>query len=260
VGASTAKWGVAVVLLAASGWAGFTVYERVTKDRATVVQPEAGNDSSVDALVTEAYQALAVDKLDEAAQKLEKAAATAPADARVEEGLVLVAVRRCERTYLSLTLGEHADGKRRELAEQLDEEVHRAREIIAQARRTVRDASALERIKLHEREINTELVLAFVRAGDLDRARGALSARLSDHPQADLLKAYVGAAPVASASASASASATPSAAVPATARPPAVPYSPHYELLDEPNMSDHHTPGELVIPPPDPAPAPAPQE
>lgn len=255
-------------MLGGSGWASFTLYERTTR---ASVAAEAPANARVEQLVAEAYEHLAVDELDVAREKLNQAAGLAEADARVQEGLVLVAVRSAERVWLEHRLATDAGARAKHLDE-LDQSVHAAREIIAVARRKSTDPPMLERITMAERQLNTMLVLAFMSDEKSDRARGVVGARLATHPQRALIDGYVGSAPAPPPAASASSS---GATTPATASAPPVPpppswgnpqpyynpqpYEPHYELDHEPNMKGKpKTTGELELPVTEPSPAPAP--
>ncbi len=251
-----------VLMLGASGWASFTLYERTTRAGAAADAPA---DPRVEQLVTEGYQHLAVEELELARDKLNRAAGLAGQDPRVQEGLVLVAVQSAERAWLAHRLeGEGGEGRKR--LEELDHAVHAAREVIATARREVGDPLAVERINLAEQRLNTLLVLAFMRAGHDDRARGVLGARLSRHPQRALLERFVGGGgdPGPAASATASPSASPSSSTPGPTVPKPgpgpgwnQPYEPHYEFDREPKMGTQpKTPGELQLPPPAPPPPP----
>ncbi len=243
-------------MLGASGWASFTLYERTTRASDLAV---TATDPRLEKLLAEAYAQLTIDELDSASDKLVSAKGIASKDARVHEGLVLVAVRRAERIWWELRLAGNAEGTAKRLRD-LDGAVHDAREVIADARRNASDPLAVDRIGMHERRLNTMLVIAFAASGATERARGALAARLTAHPQRALLEAYVGASPSPAASTSSSASAAPSAA---TAAPmiPSPPqrtpsrygtsgsYEPPFELDHEPAMKDQpKTPGELEMP------------
>lgn len=239
-------------MLGASGWASFTLWERTTQASVSAT-PEA--DPRLEQLVADGYAHLAADELDVAKEKLNKAVGANASEPRAQEGLVLVAVRRAERRYWEVSL-DGAEDKRAQRLEELDHAVHEAREVIANVRRAITDPSTLARIGMAERRLNTMLVVAFASLGAPERAQGALSARLSTHPQRKLLEDFVGVAPKAPApatSASASASAAVSASAPApTYRPPTGQhhgYEPHYEFDNEPQMHDKpKTPGELEIP------------
>ena len=250
-------------MLGVSGWASFTLYERTTQ--AAVGDPAPVNPR-VEQLVAEGFKHLAADELEIAAEKLNQAVGAVAGDPRANEGLVLVFVRRAERVYWELALTREPNPQ---LIEKLDDAVHKARETIANVRRSVTDQPTLDRIGMQERHLNTLLVVAFVRAGANERARGALAARLATHPQHKLLESFVGASPLPAASGSASAApsaaasaptATPPGMQPPVVRPPGVPpsypgssYEPHYEFDNEPAMKDKpKTEGELLLPPPSP--------
>lgn len=252
-------------MLGASGWASFTLYERTTS---ASVMPQAPADPRLEQLVAEAYKHLAVDEVDVARDKLGQAAGLDESDPRVQEGLVLVAVRSAERAWLEHRLAGAGEARSKRL-DDLDHAVHAAREIIAIARRKTADAPALERIGMVERQLNTLLVLAFMSDEQHDRARGVVGARLSTHPQRALIEGYVGSSahspPAASASAS-GATAPATASAPPPPAPPSwgsgynpQPYEPHYELDQEPSMKGKpKTAGELELPVTEPSPAPAP--
>ncbi len=181
-----------VVAMGAAGWASFTLYERartVTPDVAAAPVPE----DEIAPYVDSAQAHLVEGRLDEADVQLTKASGLDDKDERVLEGLALVEVLRAERVWWQSELRHDSRTKadRKDAVERLDHDVDMARQAIAIALRHARSADVKTRLRLYERRLNTLVVVAFARAGMKQRAEGALDARLGDHPQRELIEAYV---------------------------------------------------------------------
>jgi len=253
------RWLVLLVMMAALGWGAYTAGERGLLKSSTTA--DAATVSRLDAFLSEGYGKLLAGDLEAASEQFHKASGLSEDDPTVQEALVLVDVLRAQAIYWKLAQGEDLA----QLATDLDVAVDRARQSIAAARRKVSDPQLKTRLTLHERRLNTFVVIGFARAGNTERAKGALEARLVDHPQRKLLQALVGSAspdleepqPSASASASASAASSPAAPSPPTAG--FAERDDHYEFDHEPPAPPKSA-GELQLPgnAPSPTPPPAP--
>lgn len=251
-GSAVGRWGVLVVAMAAAGWASFTLYERT---RATAeVAPEPVPRDEIAPYVDAAQAHLLAGELHEADVQLTKASGLDEEDGRVLEGLALVEVLRAEQVWWQAEL---RPGDRRDAVERLDHDVDMARQAIALALRNVRDQAARARLKLYERRLNTFVVVAFARAGERERAAGALHARLEDHPQHELIAAYVAGEAedgedVAEGEDEASEKGgilEEEEAVPPRPAPAAHPsQDDRFEFTDEPKLPTPTTPGELQLP------------
>jgi hypothetical protein len=266
---SAGKWLLLVVMMGAAGWAAYTVKERGLLGPQISAEPTV--DARLETFIGDAQMKLVAGDLVGAGEQFQKASGVNESDPRVREGLVLVDVAKAEVLWWKLSLDQHDAAAHRALALQLDAAVDRARETIANARRELTNEPLRAHLELYERRLNIFVVVAFKQIGDVERAQGALGARLASHPQLALLKAYVGAAKDGenegsggaqpAASASASATAAPSASAP----PTQVASDPqqrdrreqHYEFNDEPTHPPK-THGELELPANTPAPTPAP--
>jgi len=111
--------------------------------------------------------------VDLASEQLIKASGVNEADPRVHEGIVLVEAIRAERIWWDLALGEHDPKAFAALAAQLEAQVDRAREVIAEARRKAADPMLAVHLLHYEQTLNTMVLVALARAGQVDRARGA---------------------------------------------------------------------------------------
>jgi hypothetical protein len=174
-----------VGMLVLSGWATATLWERTSRPAPAPAEPTA---KPADAALSVAYEHLANDELEQAQQQLSLGD---PSDPRIQEGLVWVAVRRAERLGTEherqRACGEKCRDEAEKTLQALDHAVHDAREVIAKARRSTEDVVTLARIRMLDQRIHTVLVFAFVAAGELDRAKGVLSARLASHPQREVI-------------------------------------------------------------------------
>jgi hypothetical protein len=265
-----------VLILGLSGWTAFTIYERLTRSRDTVAAtPEV--DSRVEAFVTQGRQHLAKGELKAAEQAYTKASGVAEGDPRVLEGLAMVQLARAEQTWWALAFGKHDSERRVALLRELDTQIDKARETVASSRKRVSDPDLKARLDESELRLNAMLVVALALHGDEERARGALAARLAEHPQKQLLADFVAMVgqprpeterPDAGGEADAGPGPLAQTRSPDPA-PKGPQTDPHYEFEQEPKHGMPKTPGELEITVgkekvetkvlnPDPAPAPVP--
>ena len=263
-GSGAWRWLILVVAMGLAGWSAFTLYERMGGS-ALFGAPTAPKDERLEGFVAAGQKALEVGDLEVASEQLIKASGLNEADPRVQEGLVLVEVVRAERIWWDLALGDHEPKAFSALVDKLDAQVDRAREAIAEARRKAIDPMLAVHLLHYEHTLNTMVVVALTRAGQADRAKGALAARLASHPQRQLFEAFVGRvsepadAPPADAGveaegdAGAAPAVSASASAPASASPGSSPMWPgqrrDYEFEHEPPPTKGVTvPGELELP------------
>lgn len=238
---------VALVLaMGAAGWASFTLYER-TRTAVPDVAPAPVPKDEIAPYVDAAQAHLLEGRLEEADVQLTKASGLDEKDERVLEGLALVEVLRAEHVWWQTELGS---GDRKDAVERLDHDVDMARQAIAIAMRHARSADVKTRLRLYERRLNTLVVVAFTRAGMKQRAEGALDARLGDHPQRELIEAYVAGEKPSDQETEGGVLEEEDAVPPRPSQPvggPGTHQEEHFEFDSEP----HHTPktaGELELP------------
>ncbi|MCA9623845.1 MAG: hypothetical protein KC731_32710 [Myxococcales bacterium] len=244
---SAGRWLALVLAMGVAGWAAFTLFERSRAVMAAAPTASATPSDPLEPLLVAAQDALLAGRLQEAKGKLEEAERKRGDDPQVLEGLALLGVLEAEQTWWKVELGAP---ERESLVSRLDMEVDRARAAIATGLGKIPDRGARTRLKLYERQLNTFVVVSFVRAGEQERADGAMHARLGSHPQRALIEAYVkgrGASPE-----------SPDGGVlddemhpaPSAAPPAARTWAPepYYELDDEPVSQIPTTPGELQLP------------
>lgn len=263
---------VGVLLLGLLAFSGAVAYQKLSSGSSGSPQPDsaAQPDARLTGFLSAGYGHLDSGKLDAALEQFQKASGIADGNPAVHEGLCRTHMARAEASYLQLQAAPA--GERRRLLKQLEQQVDRAREAIHAATASKPGSTAKSRLGYFERQLNTTLLLAYVQAGETERARGVLQARLQSHPDKQLLAKLIAqpgetappetsasASASASTSASASASSAPEASAAVAAKPPAGPHrSGHYELDHEPDVGHLAGPNELQLPGNAPAPSPAP--
>jgi len=249
-------WLAILVILGLSGWTAFTLYQQYRMPKVTAEVPVPVKNERLETFINQGRQRLAAGELLAAKEQFQKASGLSESDPRVLEGLAMVAVQGAEQTWWEWTFGKHDQDRRDKLLRQLSTEIDRARTIVSATVDKTEDAPLRAHLELAERRLNSMLVVAQALHGDLDEARGTLSSRLADHPQATLLGDFIGTIDQASqpepTEDEADAGAEPKAPI-AAAKPPhtgsgSAPQGKHYEFRDEPKTHGlPPTPGELQI-------------
>ena len=181
---------VVVLIVGLAAWTGFTLYERFAGVRAAAT-PEPKKDERLEAFVADGRAAYERGDHEGAEEKLHKASGLDGQDLRVLEGFAAVDAARAEATWWDLTFGRYDQTERLKLLKKLDADVSRARRTVAAAMEKTEDESLRSRLRLSERRLNAMLVVALALHGDEAQAKGALGARLADHPQRKLLSQFV---------------------------------------------------------------------
>jgi hypothetical protein len=258
------RWLVALLILGLSGWTAFTLYERVRAPSAETPPAQPEPDSRVESFLAAARTHLVKGELEAAAEQLHKASGLSEKDPRVLEGLAQVEVARAEGTWWDLVFGKHDHDQRKRLLKKLDADVERARSAVAASIGKARSEELQTRLELSQRRLDAMLVTALGLHGDVDRARGALKARLADHPQRKLIQDFVETVgrprPHDDEESDAGAEIKEPIAI-APEQPPGGGVREHYEFEHEPKHVPK-VPGELEIPVkvPQETPSPAPGE
>ncbi len=252
-----AGWLAILVILGLSGWTAFTLYRQYTAPKVTAEVPVPVKNERLESFIDQGRQRLAKGDLLAAGEQFQKASGLSESDPRVLEGLAMVALLDAEQTWWEWTFGKHDQDRRDKLLRQLGGEVDRARSIVSATIAKTKDEALRARLEVAERRLNSMLVVALALHGDLDDAKGALSARLADHPQATLLGDFIGTIdaarqpePMEDEPDAGADSKEPIAAVrPRPTGSTTGPKGKHYEFRDEPKTHGlPPTPGELQIP------------
>jgi hypothetical protein len=238
---------VSIIMLGLAGWTAFTLYERFRPAAAApAASAQPAQDDRVEGFVAAARKHLAKGEIDQAQEQLHKASGLAEGDLRVLEGLAVVEVMRAERTWWDLMFGKHDHEQRNKLLRKLDSEVERARLAVDRSLEKTKDEDVRARVSLAEQRLDAMQVLALGLHGDVDRARGALSARLDEHPQKKLIREFVETVGQPRPQTAEEEAGAEIKAPLAGGKAPA-PGSHHYELDHEPKNLPK-TPGELELP------------
>ncbi len=235
----------------------FTLYRQQQAPKVTAEAPTPPRDERLEAFIDQGRQLLAKGELGAAKEQFQKASGVNETDPRVQEGLTMVAVLDAEQTWWEWTFGKHEPAQRDKLLRRLNRQVDRARTILDATLTKTDDPELRARLHVAERRLNSMVVVALALHGDLDEAKGALSARLAEHPQAALLDAFIAAQGQAGEpeptedepDASADDKQEPIAAANGPPKTGSDPSGKHYEFHDEPKTHGlPPTPGELQIP------------
>jgi len=235
----------------------FTLYQQHQAPKVTAEAPVPPKDDRLETFIDQGRQLLAKGELGAAKEQFQKASGVNEADPRVQEGLAMVAVLDAEQTWWEWTFGKHEPSHRDKLLRQLTGEVDRARTIVSATITKTDDPQLRARLDVAERRLNAMLVVALALHGDLDDAKGTLSARLAEHPQAALLDAFIATAgeaqePEPTEDEPDAGAGDKQAPIAAAKKPPTAggkPPGKHYEFPDEPKTHGlPPTPGELQIP------------
>jgi hypothetical protein len=250
-------WLAILVILGLSGWTAFTLYRQYTMPKVTAEAPIPVKNARLETFIDQGRQLLDKGDLHAAEEQFQKASGLSESDPRVQEGLAMVALLDAEQTWWQWTFGKHAQDRRDKLLRQLGGQIDRARALVSATMAKTEDEALRGRLKLAEDRLNSMLVVALALHGDLDEAKGALSTRLADHPQATLLGDFISTIDSASqpeptedeADAGAASAAPIAAAKPPHGGSGPEPKGKHYEFHDEPKTHGlPPTPGELQIP------------